>query len=266
MSFFNFKESNLINFAKLDYVSKSHNCNKAVIAAYYNVKKYGFVATDDYVRIDQSRRSVGFILNKDFDIGNLESTPALTGISEYPIFKKKEKEVCYDLHHLFCNKSMMSTTSRGLNFRKRTGVEIVDYKKDERLDYLYDGWKKTKEDDKKTFLMTFNPARYYRSYELLDHGFSIYQKLVLINKKPYAVINFALQNAYAYELSFLSLFKDPELRLINDQNDCIMVHCLFELFTKHGVGIVNLGTDAGIKGLKLFKHKLPHFETIVYRS
>jgi hypothetical protein len=52
--------------------------------------------------------------------------------------------------------------------------------------------------------------------------------------------------------------------LINDQNDCIIINCLYDLYSNHGIKYVNLGTDAGIKGLKFFKRKIPHFEKIVY--
>lgn len=262
MSFF--KDSWLSNFAKLNYLSKSHNCNKAVIAAYYNVKKYGFEFSDDYIWINQNRREVFWVLNKDFDISKIRATKPVVYISEYPISKKLEKEVCYELQSLF---SVPSTAvSRGVKFADRADVEINDYRQDVRLDLIYNGWKHTKESDPKTFLMTFNPARYYRSYELVDHGFDIYQKIILIKKQPYALINFALQGDRAFELSFLSLFKDPDLKLVNDQNDCIIVNCLYDLYKLHGVKYVNLGTDAGIRGLKFFKRKLPNFEQIVYRA
>src|ERR1700735_5502361 len=99
--FFNFKESNLANFKQLGYKSNSHTFNKAVIAAYNNIKKYGFTATDDYIRVDQSRRSVFFILNPDIDISALKSDKQIVLLCEQPIFKKKTKEVCYDLHYLF---------------------------------------------------------------------------------------------------------------------------------------------------------------------
>ena len=261
MSFFNFAENKLTSFSKLQYKSSSHTFNKAVIAAYNNVKKYGYTATDDYIRVDQSQRSVFFILNPDMDLSSLKSDKKMMLLCESPIFKKKTKEVCYDLSLIFNEDT--TANKRGVKFTDRPEAKIVDYKKDQRLDQLYAGWKKTKEEDPKTFLMTFNPPRYLRSYELLDHGFEVYQKLVLVRDKPYAVINFALQGSMAYEMSFLSLFKDPDLKLINDQNDCIIINCLHDMYTR-GIGLVNLGTDAGIKGLKFFKHKLPSFEKVVY--
>lgn len=270
MSFF--KQDWLKQFAALEYDSKSHSFNKAVIASYYNVAKYGFVATDDCISINQSKRTVHFLLNGEKALhqgtllGTSEGGKQPVFLCEDPIFKNKEKEVCYDLHQLFVNRENISATSRGIKFRERDDVEIVDYCKDARLDLIYDGWKRTKEENPKTFLMTFNPARYYRSYKLLDHGFDIYQKLVLIKKQPYALINFAIDGWRAYELSFLSLYKQQDLKLINDQNDCIIINCLYDMFTKRGINAVNLGTSAGIKGLKFFKTKLPHFAQIVYRQ
>ena len=261
MSFF--KENRLSDFAKLEYKSSSHTFNKAVIAAYYNVKKYGFLATDDHLRIDQSRRSV-FFITEPTSIIDMDKGGSAVLLCESPVFKKKEKEVCYALDDLFAIPT--PAINRGLNFTDRSSVEIVDYKKDERLDTLYQGWKQTKESIPTTFLMTFNPARYYRSYELLDCGYNIYQKMILIKQQSYAVINFAIQDNMAFELSFLSLFKDTSLKLINDQNDCIIINCLYDLYKNYGIKIVNLGTDAGIKGLKFFKHKYPNFEQIVYRS
>lgn len=260
--FFGFKDNNLSSFLKLDIQSKSHTFNKAVIAAYYNVKKYGFVGTSQYIRIDQNKRSVFLIFDpKGIEPLLMGFKKPLVALCELPIFKKKTKEVCYDLHELFSGGG--SAIARGLKFQSRPEVMIVDYKKDTNLDVIYNGWKQTKESDGKTFLMTFNPARYYRSYELLDYGYSIYQKVVLIKNQPYALINFSLHGEMAYELSFLSLYKNQDLKLINDQNDCIIVHCLGELYAR-GIKYVNLGTDAGIKGLKLFKHKHPSFEQIVY--
>lgn len=256
-----FKQDWLKQFAALEYQSKSHTFNKAVIAAYYNVKKYGFEQWPWGLTVRQSKRIVNFVLKED-DL--LYLNPDALNLSEHAIFRKKTKEVCYDLEKLFSER--LTAIKRGIGFSERADIEIDDYKKDVRLDLIYNGWKQTKEANPKTFLMTFNPARYYRSYELLDHGFDVYQKIVLVKKHPYALINFALQGEHAFELSFLSLYKDPELKLINDQNDCIIVNCLFDLYKLHNVKYVNLGTDAGIKGLKFFKHKLPNFEQVVYQS
>lgn len=259
MTFFNFGVASLTNLARLKYESKSHNMNRAVIAAYYNVKKYGFEATDHYIKVQQRGRSVYFI-HSSGAIAPLEGVL----ICEHPLpLSKKEKEVCYSLAELF--EPLEQSVRRGIGFTERKEVVIQDYRVDERLNAIYEAWVGMKENDPKTYLMTFNPGRYLRTYELADHGFNIYQKIVLINDQPYAVINFSLQDDYAYELSFLSLFKNKELKIINDQNDCIIVNCLYDLYKNYGVQYVNLGTDAGIKGLKFFKRKLPHFENYIYR-
>lgn len=260
MSFF--KENRLSDFAKLEYKSSSHTFNKAVIAAYYNVKKYGFEQYDWGFLIKQSKRTVKFMFDQNAVI--FIEDPKSLYLSEHAIFKKKTKEVCYDLKKLFSERS--TAIKRGISFTDRPQVRINDYAYGMSVPLVYEEWKRTKEEDPKTFLMTFNPARYLRSYELLDAGFDIYQKLITINDTAYALINFSKQGEYAYELSFLSLFKNKELKLINDQNDCIIINCLYDLYKNHGIKYVNLGTDAGIKGLKFFKHKLPNFETIVYSS
>lgn len=260
MSFF--KENRLSDFAKLDYKSSSHTFNKAVIAAYYNVKKYGFEQYPWGLTIRQSKRTVNFVLKED-NLLYLNPDKSLN-LSERAIFPKKTKEVCYDLEKLFSERS--TAINRGISFIDRPEVRIFDYVYGVSVPIIYEEWKRTKEEDKKTFLMTFNPARYLRSYELLEQGFDIYQKLITINNIAYALINFSKQGEYAYELSFLSLFKNKELKLINDQNDCIIVSCLYDLYKNYGIKYVNLGTDAGIKGLKFFKHKLPNFENVVYST
>lgn len=261
----------MADFAKLELYSSSHTFNKAVIAAYYNVKKYGFEKHDWGVCVKQSKRTVNFVGNakgivQDFfsDEAKIHGNPKTLELSEHAVFPKKTKEVCYDLEKLFSERS--TAIKRGISFTDRKEIKIEDYKRDLRLTVIYDIWKQTKEADPKTFLMTFNPARYLRTYDLLEHGYNIYQKMVLVNNRPYAVINFSIQDEMAYELSFLSCFKDKELKIINDQNDCIIVNCLYDLYKNHGIKYVNLGTDAGIKGLRFFKHKLPSFEKIVYST
>ena len=263
VGFFKFQDSNLARFLEFDYKSNSHSFNRAVIASYNNVAKYGFVATSDFIRIDQSRRSLFFILNDKISVESLEQPKKPVFLCEQPVFSKKVKEVCYDLDLLFSEKG--SAINRGIKFSDRVDVKISDYiKTDAILDHIYSGWKETKESDKRVFLISFNPARYYRSYMLKSCGYNIYQKLITIREQPYALINFAIDGDRAYELSFLSLFKDKSLRLINDQNDCIIINCLYDLHTNFGIKSVNLGTHAGIKGLAFFKKKLPHYEVVVY--
>lgn len=263
MTFFDFKGSTLAEFAKLEYKSKSHTFNKAVVASYYNVAKYGYKLRDySSFSIKQTRREVHFHFT-DYPVESCSSVKWLH-LSEHAIFPKKTREVCYDLEKLFSERS--TAIKRGIKFIGRKEIKIEDYKKDLRLIVLYDRWKKAKEDNPKTFLMAFNPARYLRTYDLQEAGFNIYQKIVLVNNSPYAVINFSIDGDYAYELSFLSLFNDKSVKIINDQNDCIIIHCLYDLWKNYKIKYVNLGTAAGIKGLKFFKSKLPNFDQIVYST
>ena len=266
--FFGFKDSNLVRFSELKYQSTSHAFNKAVAASYYNVQKYGFVDAGPYIEIAQSKRSVILALNDSFSVlehARLMSEKKALILSEQPVFKKKSKEVCYDLADIFSKET--PETSRGIKFAKRDGVAITDYNSvDKVLDSIYNGWKETKETDGKTFLIAFNPARYYRSYCLKSLGYNVYQKLISVKGEPYALINFALDEDRAYELSFLSLFKEKRLKLVNDQNSLIIVGALYDLYKNYGIKYVNLGTAAGIKGLSFFKRKLPFYENIVYSN
>jgi hypothetical protein len=162
-----FKENRLADFAKLDYQSSSHTFNKAVIAAYYNVKKYGFEKWPWGISIKQTKRTVNLVLDEK---GLIYLNPDKTlNLSEHAIFPKKTKEVCYDLEKLFSERS--TAINRGISFTDRPEVRIFDYAYGMSVLTIYEEWKKTKESDPKTFLMTFNPARYLRSYELLEAGF-----------------------------------------------------------------------------------------------
>ena len=130
---------------------------------------------------------------------------------------------------------------------------------------LFEKWKEAKILSPKTFRMAFSPNRYFRSCGLGDSGFNVYQKLVKINGEPYAVINFSLEGDYAFEMTFFSLYFDKTKKIINDQNDCIFISCLYDLYT-NGIKIVNSGPANGMKGLSFFKHKLPYTKKIVYTN
>lgn len=259
----NFFSSPIAILAGTSYASTSHTFNRAVVASYNNVYKYGCVVTDDAIIVRQARRELVFCLRNPSKQLFPGKVPKLVFTEQGGFFKGATKEVVYDLEELFTAPS--GPIARGIKFAQRNGVEIQDYREpDDRLNNVYARWKLGKETDGKTYLMAFNPARYLRTYSLAAHGYDIYQKMISIYNTPYGFINFALDGARAFELSFISRFREPELRLINDQNDCIIIHCLHDLYCNHGVREVNLGTAAGIKGLRTFKHKLPHREVLVY--
>ena len=268
----------LVDFASLSYKSISHTFNKAVIASYNNVGKYGFVFnyTRDWslLKIEQRQRELLFITGNYPDIETLlnqskpfQSKKKVIIFSESECWPRntKTKEVCYDLADLFDKPTKEIT--RGIRFIERPEVKIVDYNKvDNVLHEIYGGWNQTKLADEKLYKIAFNPKRYLRSYELKQLGYNIYQKLILIRGEPYGLINFSLDGRRAFELSFLSLFRNKGLRLINDQNDGVMLSCLKDLYDNYDIKTVNLGTAAGIKGLSIFKKKFPFYENIVYST
>jgi hypothetical protein len=260
-----FFSSSSDRLAAASYKFRSHAFCPAVIAAYCNVEKYGCEVTDSYVLVRQAQRELVFCTSGDprnHLAPNVKRRKRLVSTEEPGVFKSAMKEVCYDLDALFAG-APSTEISRGLKFAARDGVEIADYPEpDARLRDVYEQWKRDKEANPKTYLMAFNPARYLRTYSL-SGSYSVMQKMISVRGRPYGFINFALAPPRAYEMSFLSLFCDPSMRLINDQNVCIMVYCLHELW-KAGFKEVNLGPAAGIKGLKTFKHKLPHTELLVY--
>src|SRR5436853_3015105 len=191
-------EANLIRFNKVDYNSVSHAFNQAVVASYGHIQRYGFEETDDYILIPQSRRNLVLLKKKC----SFSSTNRSLILSEGRIENaSKVKEVCYDLRRIL--ESPSAEVRRGIRFHERKGVCIDDYNDGPSLDLIYHSWKATKEGDGKTFRIAFNPARYRRSYELKNLGYNIYQKVVFIREHPYALINFALHEEHAYELSFL---------------------------------------------------------------
>src|SRR5262249_31336491 len=89
-----FAEINLSRFNELNYKSLSHTFNKAVVASYYNVSRYGFEETDDYILIPQAQRNL-ILVKRPWKIPLKKKSLILFENA----FEKatKVKEVCYDL-------------------------------------------------------------------------------------------------------------------------------------------------------------------------
>lgn len=243
----------LLELNEFKYNSVSHTFNRAVIASYNNVMKNGIILNDKFIAVKQQQRTSIFQLNKQL---NVKFPGNVVAYSEEQLPEtKKIKEVCYKLKDFFDDPD--KSTRRLIKFKHREKVKFNDVYDVEECLPVYDAWVKAKQADPKVFQISFNPVRYKRTYELKSKGFNIYQKLISINEVPYAIINFAIEGNNAYELSFCSKYYDKDLKLINDQNDAIIVSSLHDLY-ESGIETVNLGTDAGIKGLAFFKKKLPH--------
>lgn len=257
-------EDSIDRIRDVNYQSNSHMFNKAVIAAYLNAFKYNVVVRPTYIHVKQQKRDVVLILSPDFDKTEVQATKKVLYYSEKPhvLTPKKFKEVAYNLNELFDAPSKQ--IRRGVNFMRRGELGVFDSTASD-VAQMYEKWAQNKKSDPKVFQMTFNPDRYRRSFALKDQGFNIHQRSIMIKQQLYGVMSFALDQAHAYELAFMSCYFDKDLKLTNDQNECLIIGILHELY-QNGFKTANLGTHAGIKGLKTFKLKLPHYFVEVYSS
>jgi hypothetical protein len=230
--------------------------------------------TDDYISVKQRARTCLFLLRPGVDYEKLNLGTPLIIYSQVPLegVSKQWKEAIYDLEALF--KLNYKELRRGISLRDRKEIEFKDSTESKEdfntIHKIFTYWKDWKEANPKVFKMTFNPNRYYRSYMLKVKSplgpLQIYEKIIYVNGEPYGVINFSIEDGVAFELSFVSRFFDPNLRFINDLSECIIISCFYDLYKNYGIKKVNVGTDAGIKGLKAFKNKIPHDYCVIYSN
>ena len=279
-------EKDLESLAKFQYTSTSHMFNRAVIASYNNVIRYGCNLGEDIIHIPQMKKDLIFYFGKGcppnrihmFHKHNsnslLGTKPELwlnddrvqTVYSEISNTTRKEiKEVTYNLIDICSEQNLTTEMKRGIKFTTRPEVKIID-NDGKYNDEIYNSWVEAKRSDPKVYQIAFNPNRYRRSFNLRDYGYRVYERLIVIKDTPYGLINFSLDYPQAYELSFPSKYNDKNLKLTNDQNNCIIANCLYDLYQNHAISRVNLGTAAGIKGLSFFKKRFEYGEQIVYSS
>lgn len=252
----------------LNYKTESHTFSKGVIASYYNLFKYPTRITDAYILVQRRNSPVLFLLDKNYDFSDFKKQiKNLTIYSENIISKKKTDEVFYNLEELF-SKVDTKHVRRAKNIILRKDIKIRDSNSSLEdyniINRIFQYWKNFKQANPKVFQMTFSPNRYLRSYVLKSKGFKIYEKLIFVNDIPYGAINFQLDGDIAFELSFISRYFDSKLRVINDLNECLLIYFFYDLWKNYGVKKINVGTDAGIKGLKIFKNKLQHNYKTIY--
>lgn len=237
---------------------KSHAFDRGVVYCYNNLFKYKTEQTKDYLLVHQIKRDTVFLLNPDYDYTKISQRNNVLVYCESAIADAKIiNETCYNLEELFSNPDKQ--TRRGTVFFNRDGVLLseTELTVGDRLN-VYTAWKDYKYT--KVFRIAFNPERYLRSYRLNEvKDLNIYERIIYVEKQPYAVINFSLDGDVAFEISFVSKFFDKQLRFINDLNECILIGCFYDLYKQFGIKIINVGPDAGIKGLKEFKNKINCF-------
>lgn len=261
----------MINFKNFSYFYRSHNFNPGVVIAYSNLFKYPFYLTEDFLFVEMRMQNRLFLFNKDFDFSSYITDSKKTVIyceNRLDKLKKINKEVVYDLEKIFSLND--KNIRRGKNIVKRAEVKIRTSSKSKEdyniIQEIFSEWVSKKNADVKVFKMTFSPMRYYRTYILKEKIPNIYEKIIYVRNISYAVINFHLNGDTAYELSFCSKFYDKELNFLNDLNESLFVGILYDLYLNFGIKKVNVGTEAGIKGLRIFKRKLPFDYNIYYSN
>lgn len=243
---------------------KIHQFNPAVISAYYNSEKYKTIIEDSFIAIRRLKEWAVFLL-KDELINIVNHDKKLRFYSEKKINEKSVKhiEYVYNLDELFTVTTKQ--IRRGMNLLQRKEIVISDITNISTIDSIINEWDAKKRSDPKVYQMLFDSKRYRRCFELKEKGFNIYQKMIFVNSKPYGIISFALDGENSFELAFVSLYWIDELKIINDLSECILINCFYDLWENYGIKYINPGTDAGIKGLKIFKSKLPN-QKIEYYS
>lgn len=258
---------------ELDYKTESHTFSKGVIAAYYNLLEYPGRVEKDWIQVKRRKGNVYFLLRPDI-IPTGETLSMKKDIFYSQVRTRstpvKTKEVVYDLEELFNNKKCTNSSDvlkqlrRGVTLGDRKDISIINSTSLE-VEDLYNEWSEHKMNDPKVFRIAFTPKRYLRSFQLKEKGFKIFEQEIFVKNKLYGAICYEVQGDIAFELAFISRYWDKELKLINDQNECILINSFYELYQK-GVKKINVGTSAGIKGLKLFKNKLPNYEHFIYSN
>lgn len=255
-----FGKSEVEKLRDLDYKTNSHTFSKGVIAAYYNGLEYPMIVTKDVISIKRKKDKVLFILNENLVPVNVEEL-IYTKVKT-PYQKIKTKEVVYDIKKIFTNKDKQ--TRRGITLTNRKEIVLRETTSEE-IEQLYKEWAEHKMNDPKVFRISFTPKRYIRSFKLKEKGFKVIHIPYYVKGELYGVLAYEIQDDIAFELAFISRYWRDDLKIINDLNECILINSFYELY-KQGINKVNVGPTAGIKGLKVFKAKLPSEEVIIYSN
>lgn len=249
-------------FCKIKTGMEYHQFNPAVIASYYNIDKYPVIFNTDYIAVNRRKECAVFLLQNKFVELNSNKKKRY-----YSIDKINKKSAKHD-EYLYCLKDIFLCPSydirRGIKLKERSEVQIVELVDKEQLNKLILKWDTIKKSDPKVYKLLFDSKRYARTFELKNKGFNIYQKAILIKKQLYAIISFSIEENIAFELAFISEYNNKELKIINDLNQCIIINCFYDLYKNYNIQYINPGTDAGIKGLKIFKSKLPNKKISYY--
>lgn len=257
-----FGKTSLEQLRDLDYKTESHTFSKGVIAAYYNSINYETLVEPYFIAVNRKKDTVCFLLQSERIIfEKIGKNDTVYSQVKTELCKKKTKEVIYNLDETFTNPSKQVRRSIKLTERK----EILQSETVGVIDELYNEWQSHKMNDGKTYRISFTPKRYLRAFQLKEKGFNIYDTMYYVNGTPYGALCYEVQGDIAFELAFISRFWRKDLKICNDLNELILIHSFYELWKK-GIKRVNVGPVAGIKGLRVFKNKLPHKYVEIYSN
>jgi hypothetical protein len=258
-----FGKSELEKLRDLNYKTDSHTFSKGVIASYYNGLEYPMFVSKDCIKIKRRKEKVFFCLTKDIPIFD-KKKDIVYELERTDFAKKKIKEVIYDLEKIFTNPQKQ--IRRGITLTNRKEIVLRDSTQSE-IDKLYHEWSEYKMNDPKVYRIAFTPKRYLRSFELKEKGFKIADFYYYVNRELYGALAYEAEeeNDTAFELAFISRYWRKDLKLTNDLNELILVNSFYQLY-RRGVKKINVGTHANIKGLRVFKKKLPNEELIIYSN
>lgn len=261
-----FGQSEIEKLRDLDYKTESHTFSKGVIAAYYNGLEYPLEVTDRYIKVKRRKESVWFCIGdiylalhqKDINPKDIFYSTVKTELT-----KIKTKEVVYDLKKIFTTPSKQ--VRRGITLTDRKEIVLREPAMSE-IEELYQEWQEHKMNDPKVFRIAFTPKRYLRSFQLKEKGFHTEHFGYYVNGELYGALVYETNEDQAFELAFISRYWRKDLKLCNDLNELILIHSFYGLHTGYAIQKINVGPTAGIKGLKVFKAKLPSEELIIYSN
>jgi hypothetical protein len=245
------------------YKTESHTFSKGAIAAYYNLLEYPSHVEEKFAVVIRKNGKVFFLFEKlDYVADFLGPKDTVYSSEKTDLIKVKTKEVVYELDKIFDKPE--KNIRRGITLLGRKEIVLRESTASE-TENLYQEWAQHKMDDPKTFRISFTPKRYLRCFQLKEKGFNIVEFAYYVNGELYARLAYEVQGEIAFELAYISRFWRKDLKLINDLNECVLINSFHTLYTQ-GVKKINVGPTAGIRGLKIFKSKLPYIETIVYSN
>lgn len=247
-----------------DYKTESHTFSKGVIASYFNALQYPYEVGDGFIAVKRKKERVWFFPTNNKELLPVgETKDIIYSPIKTTLTKIKTKEVIYDLEKIF--EKTTKEVRRGITLTNRKEI-VLRVATQSEIEELWKEWSEHKMNDPKVYRISFTPKRYLRAFQLKDNGFNIVHLTYFINNQLYGAICYEIQDNVAFELAFISKYWEKDLKLTNDLNELILINSFHKLYSNHNILKINVGPTAGIKGLRIFKNKLPHNEHIIFSN